>query len=365
VVVSALRYLPFVARGLVKAGPPLHLTVYVTGVCNLRCRHCFHFEEVAAAKRGPTVEEVEKLAASTERMGPLVWVSFGGGEPMLRRELPELAEAFGRRGLRHLAIPTNGLVEPTQHGTVDAILEACPETFLSLAVSIDGPPEVHDRIRDEEGAHARALASLDAYLEQARERGRDRLGVGLIVTLTAENQETLATHVEELVRQHRPDNVTINLARGTALDESLLEVDLAAYRRLVETKERLMAEGLLGYFDFPLARLAVARDRRMYRYVEAVARGRDDYRPCTAGRLSAVVFEDGEVHPCELLGRSLGSLADHDWDLARLWESRRAEELRTEIHATRCRCTWECAQADNVLFHPPDWPGLALEALRG
>ena len=39
-------------------------------------------EEVAAAKRGPTVEEVEKLAASTERMGPLVWVSFGGGEAM-------------------------------------------------------------------------------------------------------------------------------------------------------------------------------------------------------------------------------------------------------------------------------------------
>lgn len=359
---NALRYLPFVGRGLQKAGPPLHLTLYVTGVCNLRCRHCFHWKEVAASKKGPSVEDVRRLADSTARLGPLVWISFGGGEPFLRKSLPELAEAFGRHGLRHLAIPTNGLVEATQHATADAILEACPDTYLSVSVSIDGPPEIHDSIRDLEGSHARALASLDAYREQAAER--ERLGVGLIVCLTAENQGTLAAHVEELVRDHRPHNVTINLARGTALDESLLEVDLDAYRELVATKERLMREGLLDYFDFPLAKLAVARDRKMYRYVEAVARGKDDYLPCTAGTLSAVIFEDGEVHPCEILGRSLGNLNDCDWDLARLWESRGAEELRTEIAATRCRCTWECAQADNVLFHPPSWPGLAVETLR-
>ena len=69
----------------------------------------------------------------------------------------------------------DGLVEATQHATVDAILEACPETFLSLAVSIDGPPAVHDRIRDQEGAHARALASLDRYLEDHRNLNLDYL----------------------------------------------------------------------------------------------------------------------------------------------------------------------------------------------
>ena len=52
------------------------------------------------------------------------------------------------------------------------------------------------------------------------------------------------------------------------------------------------------------------------------------------------------------------------WDLGRLWDSVRARELRAEIRDTRCACTWECAQADNVLFRPASWPALTLGALR-
>lgn len=358
---NALRYLPFVRRGFLRSGPPLHLTLFVTGVCNLRCRHCFHWKEVAEAKQGPSLEQVQRLADSAAEMGPLLWVSFGGGEPFLREDLPELAAAFGKHGLRHLAIPTNGLVEKTQYERSQAILEACPETFLSVSVSIDGPQEIHDQIRDQEGAHKRALAALDRYREMAGEH--ERLGAGLIVTLTRENQDSLAEHVETLVREHRPDNVTINLARGTALDESLLSVDLDRYRELVAVKERLMKEGVLQYFDFPLARLATARDRQMYRYVEAVARKQDDYLPCTAGTLSAVIFEDGGVHPCEILGKPMGNLNDVDWDLSKLWASTQTKDLRREIDETRCRCTWECAQADNVLFQPRRWGSLFKESL--
>ncbi len=346
-----------------RSGPPLHLTLFVTGACNLRCRHCFHFAEVAAGARGPTLEEVRKLAGSAARLGPLLWVSFAGGEPFLRADLPELAEAFGRHGLRHLAIPTNGLVEDRQHELVEEMLACCPDTYLSISVSIDGPAAVHDAIRGEEGAHARALASLERYRCQADAHAR--LGVGVIVTMTRENQEQLPEHLMELAHELRPDNITINLARDKALDESLLEVDLDCYHELVETKARLMREGLLEYFDFPLAKVAVARDRLMYQHIEASGRGSATHRPCTAGSLSAVIFEDGEVHPCELLGESMGNLAASDWDLGRLWSASRAQELRRQIRETRCECTWECAQADNVLFHPPSWPRLALETLRG
>ena len=76
-------------------------------------------------------------------------------------------------------------------------------------------------------------------------------------------------------------------------------------------------------------------------------------------------FEDGSVHPCEILGRPLGNLREVDWDLRRVWESPRAAALRAEIRATRCACTWECAQADNVLFNRRAWPGLVGRALAG
>jgi len=199
-----------------------------------------------------------------------------------------------------------------------------------------------------------------------QKRGRRNLGVGLLVTVTRENQEALPGHVEELVRELRPDHLTINLARGTALDESLLDVDPARYQEVVAVKRRLQAEGVLVNFDFPLKRLAVARDRMMYEHVARVARGdRSRHLPCTAGTLSAVIFEDGSVHPCEILGKPLGNLRDVGWDLRRVWEGAAANALRAEIRETRCACTWECAQADNVLFNLRAWPGLIGRTLTG
>ncbi|MCE9594694.1 MAG: radical SAM protein [Planctomycetes bacterium] len=359
---NALRYLPFAARVLKRSGPPLHLTLFVTGRCNARCRHCFHWREVAAAVPGPSVEQVQRLADSAARMGPLLWVSFGGGEPFLRADVADLALAFGRHGLRHLAIPTNGLVEDRMHDAIERILAENPDLYLSVSVSFDGPEAIHDSIRQVPGGHARSKATVRRLKEQQTRHAR--LGVGILVTLTSENQHILAAHLEELVDELHPDNVTLNLARGTAMETHLLVVDPDRYRELVATKTRLVRERRLPYFDFPLAKLAVARDELMYERVERQARGDDSgFTPCTAAELSAVIFESGAVHPCEILGREIGNLNDVEWDLERLWQSKAAVDLRREIVSTRCKCTWECAQADNVLFDPKNWPRLIAKSV--
>lgn len=360
---NALRYWPFAKRIVARGGPPLHLTLFVTGQCNLRCRHCFHWKEVAAGVPGPSAEDVDRLAASCERMGPLVWVSFGGGEPFLRKDLARLAGSFASRGLRHLAIPTNGLLYDRMEAFADEVLAAHPDLHLSLSVSFDGPPPIHDAIRQIEGGHERSMEGV-RRLKKLQER-HARLGVGILVCVTRENEDVLAGHVGELVRALAPDNVTINLARGTALDTTLLDVDVARYEEVVEAKRALMASGALAYFDFPLAKLAVARDTLMYEHVARVARNEHGAKhlPCTAGTLSAVVFEDGSVKPCEILDDSLGNLNDVEWDLARLWDGAAARALRERIERERCACTWECAQADNVLFDARSWPKLVARTL--
>jgi MoaA/NifB/PqqE/SkfB family radical SAM enzyme len=359
---NALRYAAFARRVLVRRGPPLHLTLFVTGRCNLRCRHCFHWREVAAGTAGPSLEQLERLAESAARLGPLLWVSFGGGEPFLRDDLAEAAGLFGRRGLRHLAIPTNGLLPERALAFAERVLEENPELFLSLAVSFDGPPEVHDRIRAVEGGHARAAECARALLGLAERR--ERLGVGLALCVTRSNQEVLAAELERLVRELRPHNVTVNLARQDALDRAELAVDPARYEEVVATKLRLRAQGVLPYFRFPLGGIAAARDELMHERVAALAKGElEPHLPCTAGTLSAVVFEDGSLHPCEVLGRPLGNLNDVGWDLGRLWGSEEAERLRDEIRRTRCACTWECAQGDNVLFRARSWPRLVARTL--
>lgn len=360
-----LQYLPFVTRGLRAGGPPIHLTVFVTGQCNLRCKHCFHWREVAASVPGPALDDLRRLADSTARLGPLLWVSLGGGEPYLRKDLVEVASAFARHGLRHLAIPTNGLLPERAETFAAELLERHPELHLSISVSFDGPPAIHDSIRDVAGGHARSMECV-RRLKRLQQRV-PRLGVGLLVCVTRENQDVLAAHVEELVAALRPDNVTVNLARGDALEKSQLDVDVARYEDVVATKRRLQAEGALPYFDIPLARVARARDDLMYEHVARVARGENGVKhlPCTAGSISAVVFENGDVRPCEMLPDSLGNLNDVAWDLERLWGERAARDLRAKIASTRCACTWECAQADNVLFNARAWPELAWRAARG
>lgn len=360
---EAKRYLKFLGRGLRVNGPPVHLTLFVTGRCNLRCRHCFHWEDVAAGTEGPDLEDIVRLADSSARMGPLLQLALAGGEPFLRKDLPEIAGAFGRHGLGHLSIPTNGLVGDQQHEAVERMLEFCPDTHINVAVSIDGPPDVHDEIRQVAGGYVRALVAARRFREQSQ--AHERLGAGLIVTVTRENQDVLADHLEELVRAVRPDHLTVNLARTDALDKTLLEVDPDRYHGVVAEKRRLQDAGLLGRYEHPFARVAEARDRLMYQRVEQVSRGEGGkHLPCTAGSLSCVVFEDGTVRACEVLSDDIGSLPDVDWDLERLWEGERAVELRERIAATRCECTWECAQADNVLFRKESWPNLAREVLK-
>ena len=362
--------LPFAWRGLRRDGPPIHLTLFVTGACNLRCRHCFHWREVEAGVPGPAAEDVERLAESCARMGPLLWVSFAGGEPFLRADLPELARSFGSRGLRQLAIPTNGLVGATPE-LAARMADENPGTFVSVSISFDGPPGVHDAIRKVPGGHGRSMEAVRALRRAADER--DNLGIGLITCVTRENQDVLADHLEELVDELRPDHATVNLARTDALDTTLLEVDPARYAEVYQRKAELERDGRLPGYGFAMSRVMRARDQRMAAHVERVARagvqGADPeqrvapHLACTAGSLSAVVFEDGSVHPCEVLGESIGNLNDTDWDLGPVWSSPEAEELRARIRATRCSCTWECAQGDNVLFSPRAWPGLLAETV--
>lgn len=360
--VKLLRSLAYARRGLWRSGPPIHLTVFVTGKCNLRCRHCFHWREVAAGVEGPSLAKLERLADSAARMGPLLWLSLGGGEPFLRSDLEDVALAFARHDLAHLAIPTNGLVRERTLAFARAVCARHPALHLSISVSFDGPPAIHDAIRQVEGGHARAMETVRALKELQAEHAN--LGVGVLVCVTRENQDVLADHVEELVDALHPDNVTVNLARGTALDPTLLAVDVARYEEVVARKRELVRSGRLPYFDVPLARVAVARDELVYEHIARVASGDDSrHLPCTAGTLSAVVFEDGSVHPCEVLGKPLGNLEKVDWDLERVWSSPEARALRGEIERTRCRCTWECAQADNVLFDAAGWPRLLARAL--
>ena len=71
---------------------PVYLLMFVTNRCNARCEHCFYWSELnTKVKQELTVNEFDSLARS---LGPMLQVTFTGGSPELRKDLPR-----GRRAL--------------------------------------------------------------------------------------------------------------------------------------------------------------------------------------------------------------------------------------------------------------------------
>jgi cyclic pyranopterin phosphate synthase len=87
------------------------LRVSVTDRCNLRCAYCMPEEEYRwlPDPRILSFEELGVLVDAFVRLG-LSRVRLTGGEPLVRRDLPELVRQLAIRPLSELALTTNGVL---------------------------------------------------------------------------------------------------------------------------------------------------------------------------------------------------------------------------------------------------------------
>jgi cyclic pyranopterin phosphate synthase len=105
----------------------------VTDRCNLRCRYCMPEEDYTWLPRSSllTFEELERLARVFVAEGVNA-IRLTGGEPLLRRGLPELVRRLaGIGGLDDLALTTNGTL---LSGQLDALAAA---GLRRVTVSLD------------------------------------------------------------------------------------------------------------------------------------------------------------------------------------------------------------------------------------
>ncbi|MBN1466289.1 radical SAM protein, partial [candidate division KSB1 bacterium] len=131
------------------ASPPDSLALKLTNGCNLRCKMCGQPREGHApgdAKYAPpdffrqrvSIEKYKEILAELKRVRPNLYL--WGGEPFIYPELFELVRyAKGQRYT--VQINTNGLYLSKYAGEIVA------SGLDDLIVSVDGPEEVHDRVR--------------------------------------------------------------------------------------------------------------------------------------------------------------------------------------------------------------------------
>jgi 12,18-didecarboxysiroheme deacetylase len=125
----------------------------MTKACNLKCVHCYAHAKATPQDNELTTEEGKALIDDLAEFGSPV-ILFSGGEPLMRKDLPELAEYAVSKGMRAV-ISTNGTL------ITESIARTLKEIGLSyVGISLDGMEEIHDKFRGVKGAYKKALEGI-------------------------------------------------------------------------------------------------------------------------------------------------------------------------------------------------------------
>lgn len=247
------------------------LQVHPSRRCNLQCLHCY-------SDSGPSVRgalDVDVLARVVEEAAALGYGVLGvsGGEPLMYPGLVPLLRAAKDAGMR-TTVTTNGLLLTERRiaslvGLVDV-----------LAISVDGAPGTHDRIRDRPGAFERVVQRIPGVAASG-------IPFGFISTLTMSNLDELELVVllaaesgASLVQVHPleaagaaiehlsaslPDDREmafglVEAARLSLLHEIPVQVDVASRGDLVDHPARFFADESTVTAEAPPSPLVVEAD---------------------------------------------------------------------------------------------------------
>ncbi|MCP3922615.1 MAG: 12,18-didecarboxysiroheme deacetylase [Desulfobacterales bacterium] len=149
----------------------------ITRRCNLKCVHCYAQSKDQEYSNELTTEEGKKLIDDLAQFGVPV-ILFSGGEPLMRKDLPELAEYAVSKGMRAV-ISTNGTLITKE------VAKTLKEIGLSyVGISLDGLEEIHDHFRGKKGAFKAAMEGI----KNCQEAG---IKVGLRFTMNKINSKDI------------------------------------------------------------------------------------------------------------------------------------------------------------------------------
>jgi Fe-coproporphyrin III synthase len=331
--------------------------LFVTSRCNAFCRTCFYHEELN--RPGDlTFAQIEKISHT---MPPITDLWLSGGEPTLRRDVPEIIDLFVKRnGVGRVIIPTNGLIKKRVYEIVERALSSHPALDLYLNIALDGYGQTHDRIRGVPGHWEKTLDCIRS-LYPLKERYADHFRLNVNTVVCAENYTEIERLSEFLWNDFRLDGQYFNIVRGETLaGDEIKRVPAEVMPDLYRRASALT----LRYGDRMFADDEASR--RFVKNVAYVGAITTHYRtqhanfagptawpfPCTAGETTAVIDYNGDVRACELREK-FATLADYDYDFGKLWD---AEERRQELGAidggAACWCTHVCFIHDSMRHSP-------------
>jgi MoaA/NifB/PqqE/SkfB family radical SAM enzyme len=191
---TGTRFEPRFLRG--RALGVYSVSFWLTRRCNLKCDMCW--VERSARAEGEkylrsadelTLDELCRVVDDVRRYRPRIGIT--GGEPFVRPDAVDFIAHVKSRGLR-CGVNTNGLFLVRNAA---ALVEVGLDNVM---VSLDGPADVHDKMRGVAGSWERAYAGLRAILEERADAGTRKPYVKVTATITEDNYDRLAETAELL-----------------------------------------------------------------------------------------------------------------------------------------------------------------------
>ncbi len=126
----------------------MELTLFVDHQCNLRCTYCYTGRKFNRKMSRDVLDKALRLALTSP--DPHLDIAFFGGEPLLHFDLIREADEIVTRAISGSAHPPTlrWLLNTNATLLTDEILDwSMPPRVVNVFVSMDGPPDVHDRCR--------------------------------------------------------------------------------------------------------------------------------------------------------------------------------------------------------------------------
>ena len=165
---QAFRMLDDIIRYKLGRSRPVFVSYYATYRCNRRCMFCDLWKMNAPEL---TTEDAEVVIDRIADFG-VKSLGISGGEPLIRKDLEEIAERARERGII-TGLNTNGILITKKRAP------AIAKAFDAVSISLDGFEKTHDEIRGVKGTFREAFQGL-RNLTAAR--GDCVVGVNLVLT---------------------------------------------------------------------------------------------------------------------------------------------------------------------------------------
>jgi len=331
-----------VAAGRIRPPGPFKVTAAVTWVCEQHCLHC----NIWRREQGEELSAAEWRQVWREARSTLSWIDLTGGEVTSRLDFDEIAVAAIEEipDLAMLHFPSNGSDPQKLESLTRRILAAEPNRLV-VSISLDGPPDLHDRIRGQKGAFATALTSWK------RLRG---LGVATYFGMTLSPLNLDSLHETMAALQAELPGFGWRDLHNNFLHTSPHYFGNEGMQRLSPQQMEDAARELMDLRGLPRGPIELLERMYLRQVGRYAQRGRSP-QPCTSLAGNCFIAPDGTVHPCHVWDKPLGRLANHGYSLEQIWPKTPALRAREQVSREQCPGCWTPCEAHPTILANLPW----------